>query len=132
VLRDITERIIVASKGRFDRALTRKKREALGLPFENTIEPDEFRSLTLDVWRFQPASAKRIGHPAPFPVELPRRLIELLTYKGDVVLDPFMGSGQVAIAAIETGRHYVGYDADASYVELAQRRIDETLAGLHH
>jgi site-specific DNA-methyltransferase (adenine-specific) len=131
-LRDTSERIIVASKGRFDRALTRKKREALGLPFENTISPDEFRALTLDVWRFQPASAKRIGHPAPFPVELPRRLIELLTYRDDVVLDPFVGSGQVAIAAIETGRHYVGYDADASYVELAERRIAETLAGLQH
>jgi site-specific DNA-methyltransferase (adenine-specific) len=130
VLRDTTERIIVASKGRLDRAIIRKKREELGLPFENSITPEEFRALTLDVWRFNPASARRIGHPAPFPVELPRRLIEFFTYKDDVVLDPFMGSGQVAIAAIDTGRHYVGYDADASYVELAQRRIAETLAGL--
>ena len=130
VLRDTTERIIIASKGRLDRAIIRKKREELGLPYENTITPEEFRALTLDVWRFNPASAKRIGHPAPFPVELPRRLIEFFTYKDDVVLDPFMGSGQVAIAAIETGRHYVGYDADASYVELAQRRVAETLAGL--
>lgn len=124
-LRDTSERIILASKGRFDRALTRKKRAVAGLPHETTIEADEFRALTLDVWRFQPASAKRIGHPAPFPVELPRRLIELLTYKDDVVLDPFMGSGQVAIAARRTGRHYVGYDADPEYVALARRRIVE-------
>lgn len=130
VLRDTTERIIVASKGRLDRAIVRKERAKRGLPHENTITPDEFRALTLDVWRFNPASAKRIGHPAPFPVELPRRLIELFTYKDDVVLDPFMGSGQVAIAAIETGRHYIGYDAEPSYVELAQARIAETLARL--
>lgn len=126
-LRDTTERIILASKGRFDRAHSRKKRAELGLPHETTIEADEFRALTLDVWKFQPASAKRIGHPAPFPVELPRRVIELLTYRDDVVLDPFMGSGQVAIAAVETGRRYIGFDADPAYVELAKQRIADSL-----
>jgi site-specific DNA-methyltransferase (adenine-specific) len=125
VLRDTTERIIVASKGRFDRALSRTKRRALGFPHQTTIAADEFMALTLDVWRFQPASAKRIGHPAPFPVELPRRVIELFSYKDDVVLDPFMGSGQVALAARQTGRHYVGYDLDPAYVALAERRIAE-------
>ena len=95
-IRDVTERIVLASKGRFDRAVSRAKRATRGLPHESTITPEEFRALTLDVWRFPPASARRIGHPAPFPVELPRRLIELLTYRGDTVLDPFMGSGQVA------------------------------------
>jgi site-specific DNA-methyltransferase (adenine-specific) len=124
-LRDTTERIILASVGRFDRAHTRAERKKRGLPHETTITADEFRALTLDVWRFQPASAKRIGHPAPFPIELPRRAIELLTYKDDVVLDPFMGSGQVALAAAQTGRHYVGFDADESYVELARRRVAE-------
>jgi site-specific DNA-methyltransferase (adenine-specific) len=124
-LRDLTERIILASKGRFDRAIKPKDRAELGLPHRSTITPEEFRALTLDVWRFNPASAKRIGHPAPFPAELPRRVIELLTYEGDVVLDPFMGSGQVAIAAVETGRHYVGYDLDESYVELARGRVAE-------
>ena len=127
-LRDTSERVILASVGRFDRALTRRVRAERGLPHESTITAEEFRALTLDVWRFQPASARRIGHPAPFPVELPRRLIELLTYKGDVVLDPFMGSGQVALAAIDTGRHYVGFDADPAYVELAERRVAEHLA----
>jgi DNA modification methylase len=126
-LRDTTERIIVASKGRFDRAVPRAKREKLGLPFENTITPEEFRALTLDVWRFAPASAKRVGHPAPFPVELPRRAIELFTYKGDVVLDPFMGAGTTAIAAVQTGRHYVGFDADPEYVALAERRVRDAL-----
>ncbi|MGH9246547.1 MAG: DNA-methyltransferase [Acidimicrobiales bacterium] len=129
-LRDVTERIIVASKGRFDRALKRAQRAKLGLPHESTITADEFRTLTLDVWRFPPASARRIGHPAPFPVELPRRLIELLTYKGDTVLDPFMGSGQVAIAAVGCARHFVGYDADPSYVELAERRLAEFVASV--
>jgi site-specific DNA-methyltransferase (adenine-specific) len=78
---------------------------------------------TLDVWHIAPESATRIGHPAPFPVELPRRLIELYTYKDDVVLDPFIGSGTTAVACIETDRHFVGFDADPSYVELSLRRV---------
>ena len=75
-----------------------------------------------------PESATRVGHPAPFPVELPRRLIELFTYEGDVVLDPFLGSGTTAVAAIRTGRHYVGFDTDASYVATARRRITQERA----
>ncbi|MDQ3306110.1 MAG: site-specific DNA-methyltransferase [Actinomycetota bacterium] len=122
-IRDVSERIILASKGRFDRALTRAQRSARDLPHESTISAEEFMALTLDVWRFPTASARRIGHPAPFPIELPRRVIELLTYRGDTVLDPFMGSGQVALAAIDTGRHYVGFDLDDGYVELARRRL---------
>ena len=73
----------------------------------------------------RPASATRIGHPAPFPVELPRRLIELFTYRDDVVLDPFMGAGSTALAALAAGRSYVGYDAEPTYLALAQSRIDE-------
>ncbi len=84
--------------------------------------PADFRSWTLDTWHFAPESARRIGHPAPFPVELPRRVIELNTYKGDCVLDPFIGSGQTALACIATGRHYVGVDIDPSYVDLARTR----------
>ena len=127
-LRDTSERIVVACNGRFDRAVPRAKRAERGLPHENTITPEEFRALTLDVWRFAPASAKRVGHPAPFPVELPRRVIELLTYKDDVVLDPFLGAGTTAIAALQTGRHYVGFDADPDYVALAERRVEEARA----
>ncbi|HSO95347.1 MAG TPA: site-specific DNA-methyltransferase [Acidimicrobiia bacterium] len=123
VLRDITERVIVASKGRFDRAVPRKERERRGLPFENTVTKDDFFESTLDVWEIRPEHARRIGHPAPFPVELPERLIHLYTYRDDVVLDPFMGSGSTAVAAVRTGRHYVGYDTDASYVTLAEERV---------
>ena len=122
-LRDLTERVVIASKGRFNRALTRREREARGLPSENSIEKDEFMEATLDVWEIPPERARRVGHPAPFPIELPRRLIELYTYVGDVVLDPFMGSGSTAVAALRTGRHYVGYDTDPAYVKLAKERI---------
>lgn len=122
-LRDVTERVLVASKGRFDRAIDRKRREELGLPFESSINRENFMAWTLDTWHIRPESAKRVGHPAPFPVELPRRLIELYTYKGDVVLDPFVGSGSTAIAAVETGRRYVGYDTDVSYLAIAKARV---------
>ncbi|HEX6222534.1 MAG TPA: site-specific DNA-methyltransferase [Acidimicrobiia bacterium] len=125
VLRDVTERIVIASKGRFDRAIKRPDRERRGLPHEATIDTDEFLSGTIDVWEMPTASATRIGHPAPFPVELPRRLIELYTYKGDLVLDPFIGSGSTAVAALETGRHYVGFDTEQSYLELAEARLAE-------
>ncbi len=80
---------------------------------------------TKSVWTFPPAQAKKIGHPAPFPVELPLRLIKLYTFKGEVVLDPFMGSGTTAIAALMTERHFVGYEINPKYVELANRRIEE-------
>jgi DNA modification methylase len=123
VLRDLTERIVIASKGRFDRALKRSVRESRGLPFENSIAPEDFMAWTLDTWRIAPESAKRVGHPAPFPVELPRRCIELFTYVGDTVLDPFMGAGQTGIACERTGRHWVGFDVDADYVALAEGRI---------
>ena len=93
VLRDVTERIIVASKGRFNRALAAAQRRADGLPYQATIGRDEFMAATLDVWDISAAHAGRIGHPAPFPVELPARLIQMYTYERDLVLDPFMGSG---------------------------------------
>jgi site-specific DNA-methyltransferase (adenine-specific) len=128
VLRDVTERVVVACKGRFDRAIPRKERERRGLPFENTITKDEFFASTLDVWELRPEHARRVGHPAPFPVELPERLIQLYTYRDDVVLDPFLGSGSTAVAAVRAGRHYVGFDTDADYVALAQRRVDDERA----
>jgi DNA modification methylase len=128
VLRDVTERVVIASKGRFDRAQTRKEREQLGLPFENTITKEEFFAATLDVWEIRPESARRIGHPAPFPVELPERFLSLYTYVGDVVLDPFMGSGSTAVAAVRHGRHYLGFDMDPEYVALAESRVAEERA----
>ncbi len=124
VLRDITERVVIASKGRFDRALTPMQRLAKELPSTATISRDEFIQATTDLWEIAPESATRVGHPAPFPVELPKRLIELYTYEGDVVLDPFMGSGSAAIAALRTRRHYIGFDTDSEYVSAAEQRID--------
>ena len=91
---------------------------------------DEFVDATIDVWDIPTESATRVGHPAPFPVELPRRLIELYTYRGDLVLDPFMGSGSTAVAAVRTERHYVGFDTDEDYVALAERRIADERAAI--
>ena len=125
VLRDLTERVVIASKGRFDRALSRTERKRRGLPAEVSITKDEFIEATTDVWELPSESATRVGHPAPFPVELPRRLIDLYTYQGDLVLDPFMGSGTTAVAALRSGRHYVGYDTDSEYVRVAERRVSE-------
>jgi site-specific DNA-methyltransferase (adenine-specific) len=123
VLRDVTERIVVASKGRFDRALSMAQRRTAGRPSTPTSTNDEFLEATLDVWRFPPESAKRVSHPAPFPVELPERLIHLLTYEGDVVLDPFCGSGTTLVAAARTGRRGVGYDTEPDYVAIANERF---------
>lgn len=123
VLRDLSERIIIAGKGRFDRALGRRERFRRQLPSEGSIFRDEFMEATTDIWEMPPESAIRVGHPAPFPVELPERLIHLYTYRDDVVLDPFMGSGTTAVAALRTQRHYLGYDLEPSYVEHARIRV---------
>ncbi len=125
VLRDLTERVLIASKGRLDRARPAAERADEGLPSESTALVDEYMEATTDVWEIPPASATRVGHPAPFPVELPQRLIELYTYRGDLVLDPFIGSGTTAVAAVRSNRRYVGFDTDADYIDLAERRIAE-------
>jgi DNA modification methylase len=129
VLRDISERVIVASKGRFDRARSVKQRAAQGLPHESTLMTEDFMAMTLDIWSIPPESARRVGHPAPFPVELPEQLIRLYTFRDDLVLDPFMGSGSALVAAARLGRRYVGYDLDETYVEIARRRVQEALQG---
>ncbi len=131
VLRDVTERVLIASKGRFGRALAPKARMRDGLPFESTIGADDFMALTLDVWDLPPESAVRVQHPAPFPVELPQKLMELYTYAGDLVVDPFVGSGSTLVAAARCGRDAVGYDLDPQYVEIALARLrgDEAVAG---
>ncbi|MCD6400930.1 MAG: site-specific DNA-methyltransferase [Anaerolineales bacterium] len=115
VLRDVHEYILIFSKGSFKRAKANGN--------ENTIEKEQFMAWTKSVWVMNPESAKKIGHPAPFPVELPFRLIQLYTYKGDTILDPFMGSGSTAIAALKSDRNYVGFDIDPEYVKLAEERI---------
>jgi len=123
VLRDLTERVIVASKQRFDRAVPAAERAARGLPHEATISRDEFLDATVDLWELPPESATRVNHPAPFPVSLPQRLIELYTYRDDLILDPFLGSGSTAVAAVRTGRRWLGYDTDPAYVERARARL---------
>ena len=125
VIRDLTERVVIASKGRFDRALTAAGRAGRELPSEGSISVDEFMEATTDVWEIPAESASRVGHPAPFPVELPERLINLYTYRGDLVLDPFMGAGTTAVAALRTGRHFVGFDTDSDYLAIAEQRIAE-------
>ncbi len=114
-LRDVHEYIIVFCKQSF----SRKPPE----PRQSTISKEEFLELTKSVWTFGTESARKVGHPAPFPVELPYRLAQLYTFEGEVVLDPFMGSGQTALAAVKAGRHYVGYDISEEYVALAERRL---------
>ena len=114
VLRDIHEYLLVFSKGSFSRKRNRK---------ENSIRKEEFLEWTKSVWTFPAVSARSIGHPAPFPEELPHRLIQLYTFKNDVVLDPFCGSGTACLAALKSGRNYIGYDIDEKYVELANDRI---------
>jgi site-specific DNA-methyltransferase (adenine-specific) len=116
-LRDVHEYILVFSKG-----TNKRHTPENGI---STITKDEFLESSKSVWNFPAVSAKKIGHPAPFPTELPRRLIQFYTFEGDVVLDPFMGSGQVALASIETSRQFVGYEIDPDYVELANKRILE-------
>jgi site-specific DNA-methyltransferase (adenine-specific) len=120
-LRDVHEYILVFSKGRFKRANKHKR--------PNTVSKEEFLELTKSVWTFPSESARKVGHPAPFPLELPYRLIQLYTYEGEIVLDPFMGSGQTALAALRAGRSYVGYDTNGEYADLADRRIAKYLNG---
>ncbi len=112
ILRDIHEYILIFSKGTYSRD-----------PRENTISREQFLEWTKSIWTMKSESARKVGHPAPFPEELPRRLIQLYTFKGDVVLDPFMGSGTTGMAAIRSGRKFVGYEISKEYAALAARRI---------
>jgi modification methylase len=114
-LRDTHEYILVFSKGSY----RREKMDGR----KSTISKEEFLEFTKSVWGFPSESAKKVGHPAPFPVELPYRLIQLYTFSNEIVLDPFMGSGQTAIAALKAGRHFTGYEISGDYIKLAQRRI---------
>lgn len=120
-LRDVHEYILVFSKPPFGRSAAGRV---------STITRDEFLEFTKSVWEFPTESARKVGHPAPFPVELPRRLIQLYTFAGDVVLDPFCGSGSTCVAALETNRIYVGYDINPEYVKLARRRLAACVAAL--
>jgi len=117
VLRDAHEYILVFSKETFTRGIKEN--------MKSTLTKEEFIELTKSIWSFNAESATRVGHPAPFPVELPLRCIKLYTFEGETVLDPFIGSGTTALAALLLNRHYIGYDVSKEYIELAQKRIKE-------
>jgi len=116
VLRDVHEYILVFSKEKY--ALYTNGRSS-------GIKNNDFAKWTQSVWQFPTESSKRLGHPAPYPIELPKRLILLYTAEGDTVLDPFLGSGTTAIAARSLGRHFVGYEISTRYCRLAARRLND-------
>jgi site-specific DNA-methyltransferase (adenine-specific) len=96
---------------------------------QSDVTRDEFMAWTNGLWTFNGESKKRVGHPAPFPLELPRRCIKMFSYVGDTVLDPFMGSGTTLVAAGQLGRRGIGVDVDKGYCKLAQARVEKE-AGL--
>ncbi|MEM1679559.1 MAG: site-specific DNA-methyltransferase, partial [Ignisphaera sp.] len=120
ILRDQHEYIIILSKGSFKREKKPGK--------EDTIAREEFLEYTRSIWRFPPESAKRVGHPAPFPEELPYRCIQLYTFRGDVVLDPFAGSGTTCAVAAKLGRHFICIDIVEEYVKIAEERVRKILS----
>lgn len=119
VLRDLHEYLLVFAKEEY-------ARPDRG---ESTLTGPEFMAATLSVWEIPPASAKKVGHPAPFPVELAERVIRLFSYTGDVVLDPFVGSGSTCMAALQTGRDWVGYEIEPTYCALAARNLQAVVEG---
>jgi modification methylase len=114
ILRDIHEYILVFSKGEYNRIAKGK---------QNSITKEQFMEYTKSIWTMNAESARRIGHPAPFPEELPFRLIQLYSFKGDIILDPFIGSGTTAVSAIKSERKFVGYDISQEYISLAENRL---------
>jgi len=112
-LRDLHEYVLIFSKQRFDRPQRGT----------STISRDEFMAATTSVWHIPAESARRVGHPAPFPVSLVERLIHLYSFEGEVVLDPFMGSGSTAVAATRAGRRFVGYEIEPSYAAVCRERL---------
>ena len=119
ILRDVHEYILIFSKGNYKRERDKEEKELR----KDNITKEEFIEWTKSVWTMNTESAKRIGHPAPFPEELPNRLIKLFSFTNDIVLDPFMGSGTTAIAAIKNNRNFVGYEINKEYINLANNRI---------
>ena len=116
-LRDVHEYILVFSKGNFRRERSDSRKD--------TITKEEFLEFTKSVWAFPTESAKKIGHPAPFPMELPYRCTQLYTFSNEVILDPFVGSGQTALAALKACRHFVGYEINEQYCALSIKRINQ-------
>ena len=114
ILRDVHEYILIFSKGDYNREKKSK---------ENTISKEQFMEWTKSIWTMNAESARRIGHPAPFPEELPYRLIQLYSFKNDIILDPFIGSGTTGVAALKSERKFVGYEVNNDYIKLAENRL---------
>ncbi len=123
ILRDVHEYILIFSKGNYKRELKKIEKKIK----KNTISRENFIEWTKSTWQIGAESAKKIGHPAPFPVELPRRLIELYSFTEDIILDPFIGSGTTGVAALELERKFVGYETNQAYVNLAKKRTEPFL-----
>jgi len=119
-LRDVHEYLLVFSKGDYKLPRTKAERAEGRL---DTIPRDDFIQHTKSIWSFATERASRVNHPAPFPVELPKRCIEMYTFAGDVVLDPFNGSGTTCVAAKMHGRTYVGVDLSPAYCSIAEERL---------
>lgn len=116
-LRDQHEYVLIFSKG---------YESHVGDPAGITITTQEFMDYTMSVWDINPAFASKKGHPAPFPPDLPGRLIKLYTYRNDLVLDPFMGSGTTCQVAELLGRRWIGVDLSPSYCDLARQTMEAT------
>ena len=123
ILRDIHEYILIFSKGNYKRERNKSEKETK----RDTITRDDFMEWTKSIWNFKSESAKRIGHPAPFPIELPFRLIQLFSFEQDIILDTFMGSGTTGIAALKSKRKFIGFDTSKEYVEMADKRVGSYL-----
>ena len=119
ILRDIHEYILIFSKGDYKRDRKKTEKETK----QNTISKEEFMEWTKSIWTFNAESARRVGHPAPFPIDLPYRLIQLYSFTTDIILDPFMGSGTTAIAALKSNRNYIGFEISKEYIELTKTRV---------
>lgn len=118
VLRDVHEYILIFSKGDYQRKANGK---------ENTITKEQFMEWTKSIWTMNPESAKKVNHPAPFPEELPYRLIQLYSFKNDIILDPFLGSGTTAISALKSNRSFIGYEINEDYKTISEKRIQMIL-----
>ena len=88
------------------------------------LSKEEWREYISSIWKIKPELNR--DHPAPFPVELPKRLIKMFSFRDDVIVDPFMGSGTTALAAIQCGRNYCGYEINPEYISLAKARLIRT------
>ena len=118
-LRDVHEYILIFSKGDYKRERSKKEKEII----KDSITKEQFMEWTKSIWTMNAERAKKIGHPAPFPEELPFRLIQLFSFETDIILDPFMGSGTTAVSALKSNRYFIGYETNENYIKLANQRI---------